>query len=163
MPAIRVILDIEETNRALELEEKFIIQTNRDLTIHPLERGMQSGKTSVSIFIPMPPDQIEKLKQNVDNKDVLIFAETSLQTWMMATGILRSKFQDEIDEPGYAIVPQTVKDHLIPIFAEMIRRVCRVKIGKITKEMSEELAAAFIDGLSAGAPPSAFEDHPFTG
>lgn len=141
MPGMSVALDGDHAafGERVGIGRVPIVHTLEDWSIDPLEGGMASGKTSLMVAIPV---YIE------GEGSALVLAETSLQAWMLATSVLRSKFSEEVDVPGWAILSDETKALLIPRYAEAIRRV----IPDITAVGSLELAELFLDGLAAGAP-----------
>jgi hypothetical protein len=72
---------------------------------------------------------------------------------MMASSILAAKFEDEVEKPGYVVLPQAARDALRPRYAEAIRRA----IPSATKEQALETAEMMFDALGADAPPEFFE------
>jgi hypothetical protein len=141
---VRVDGDHEQTARDLGLTTDNVMHTTAEWTVDALVKGMTSGKTSIMLLIPV----------RWEGRDLVVAAETSLNMWMQATAILRSKFQDEVEDPGYAIVPDTVKRMLIPRYVEVLRRV----VPTLTPEQAEEAATMFMDAISAGAPDEYFEN-----
>lgn len=79
MPVLTIIKDIDtsENNPLKDLTEDdvIIVPNNTTITIGTLSKGMQSGKTSVSIIIPLPNGKT-------------LFAETSLALAKTAFAIL---------------------------------------------------------------------------
>lgn len=141
MPAIDV--DFREPKEAGRfLQGEHWLHTSKDWKINPIEKGMESGRTSLMVMIPV----------DVSGLTTWVLAETSLNAWMMATSLLRGRFHEELDEPGFAVMPESVKKALHPRFAEAIKRILQVEESK-----ANELATMFIDSFEAGAPEDFFE------
>lgn len=128
--------DHERVGREVGIHRYPVIHTTADWTIDAMESGMQSGRTSLMVFVPA----------TFEAKPVLIAAEISLNAYMMAASSLRAHFKHEVEAPGFARMSEPTRALLAPRFAEAIRRV----IPDTTAEQASELAEMFIDGLGAG-------------
>jgi hypothetical protein len=143
MPAIAVNIsgDHERVGREAGTDRYPLIHTTHDWTIDVLDKGMQSGKTSLMLIIPAdvaydddsPPER------------VLLMVETSLNAWMMATAVIRGHCADEVGDPGWAVVSPAVRAMIGPRYAEAIRRA----IPSATQEQAEEAAEMMFDSLGA--------------
>lgn len=140
MPSIRIDLsgDHEAFGRSIGIDRLPVLHTTADWSIDALEHGMASGATSLMVAIPL----------EVEGRRLLVMAETSLNAWMMATSVLRAAHEDEVGEPGWAVLSPATRALLIPRYAEAIRRT----LPDVDEARSLELAEMFIDGLAAGAP-----------
>jgi hypothetical protein len=145
MPAIRVDLreDDQAVGRDVHVNELPTIHTIEDWVLHPLIGGMQSGRTSVMLFIPA----------KVNDVDVLVAAETSLQMWVSAATILAAKFPDEVTKPGWANLSPQARAVLGPRFAEAVRRATGCDASKAI-----EASNMIMDGFAADGPPIEWTD-----
>jgi hypothetical protein len=119
------------------------IHTIEDWVLHPLIGGMQSGRTSVMLFIPA----------KVNDVDVLVAAETSLQMWVSAATILAAKVPDEVTKPGWANLSPQARAVLGPRFAEAVRRATGCDASKAI-----EASNMIMDGFAADGPPIEWTD-----
>lgn len=141
MPSMHMLMGLtrEEEDRTLRVQYRDPIAQEGDAWyIKPIEGGMASGRGALHVWIP----GIYK------RKNVLMYAETSVESWMQATGAIRAKFEAQVNEPGWALVPQVVKDMLIPRYVEALRRVKN----DLSEEEATEIATMLIDALEAGSP-----------
>ena len=147
MPAISINLggDHEAFGLSVGMDRFPILRTTADWHVDALKHGMRSGATSLMVVIPAEVDA-----GRGELVPILVMAEMSLNAWMMATSVLAAAHRDEVEQPGWAIVPDAVKALLIPRYAEVLRRVLQPRL--IDQAVALEIAEMFIDGLGAGAP-----------
>lgn len=116
-----------------------VIHTTADWSLASLPNGMSSGRTSLVLAIPV----------DVAGNRALILAETSLAAWMMAATALRAAHEEEVDQPGYAVLSDDARALILPRYAEAVRRVLG---SDVDQARADELAEMLLDALSAGAP-----------
>lgn len=141
MPAIHVALhgDHERTGREVGTDRLPIIHTTADWTVDALEHGMESGRTSIMLLIPV----------TVGGIDCIVAAETSLQMWLSAGTVLAAKFREEVEQPGWAKLSPATRELFLPRLAEGIRR----GIPSATVEQSIDSANMVLDSFGADGPP----------
>lgn len=147
MPSIAVDVsgDHEKVGREMGSDVLPIIHTTSDWLIDALEHGMQSGATSLMVFIPV----------KVEGIDALVMAETSLQCWMMAATILAAKFDAEVNKPGWAILSPQARAIFGPRFAEALHRAIP---GAAPQEIADAVEM-ILDGYAADAPPEMWDPN----
>lgn len=141
MPKISVVVDgdHERLARELKLDQLPVVHAVAGWTIDVMDHGMQSGRTSLMLLIPV----------RIDGKTSMVAAETSLNAWMMATAVIRGHCQAEVDEPGWATLSPDARALLLPRFAEAIVRA----IPSASRDEALVAADMFLDGIGADAPP----------
>lgn len=146
MPAIAVDVsgDHEACGRKAGVNSYPIVHTTADWTIDILDKGMQSGATSLMLMIPA--DVTYDDDGSVER--VLLMIETSLTAWMMASTVIAAHCRDEVEKPGWAVLPQAARDLLAPRYVEAIRRC----IPSATQEQVLEAAEMMFDSLGADQP-----------
>lgn len=140
MPGMHLFFnDPEAFSAAVDSARYPLIHSTKDWYIDFIPHGMASGRTSMMVVIPakLPTHQ-----------RVNLAVETSLQSWMQVAVAIKARYADEVDDPGWAVIPDNVKELLIPRWAEALRRV----VPGMTLAQSNEAAAMFIEGLAAGSP-----------
>ena len=114
------------------------LPTKEDWNLLAIPKGMQSGRTSIMLVVPV---QVGKTR-------AMFVSETSLNCWMLATAALRSKFQDEVEQPGWAVLSEDARAVILPRYAEALRRVQP----SLTNEQAMEAVTMMIDSLGADRP-----------
>lgn len=145
MGAVHVVVDggHERLGRHLKLDQLPIIHTTTEWTIDLMRQGMKSGRSSLMVLIPV----------RVNGGNAVVAAEISLNSWMMATAVLRGACRDEIEEPGWANINPAARALLLPRFAESITRA----VPTATVDQALEAAGMMLDAIGADAPPDAGE------
>ena len=87
MPVIKVILEGDGALADMVGREADVIFLTAPFTVAALAAGMQSGAPSLAIRIDLPDGRV-------------VFQETSLGAWIMATAALRGRFPEAFRRAG---------------------------------------------------------------
>jgi hypothetical protein len=79
MVALHIFLNAEEMGREFKATAN-VIEAAKDISVGLLEKGMQSGKPSVSFMFELPDGSV-------------VFAETSLVLFLQAASIFSAKIR----------------------------------------------------------------------
>lgn len=83
MPVLKIVFDAEGILKDVPPEK--IIHLKNSITVARLEKGMESGKASVSFIFELPDGNT-------------VFAETSMSLFLAAASAFKSRFGDKIGE-----------------------------------------------------------------